>query len=333
MAAATRPSASRRADTRLTRPLRKVGLAVVLIGGLAAAAFWFLTTPTRLGAVEVAALGRGDAGRGERIFWAGGCTSCHARPKAEGEARLELAGGLALNTPFGTFVAPNISQDARDGIGSWSLEDFANAMLRGVSPKGQHYYPAFPYGSYVRMNPADIADLYVFMKTLPAIAGRAPSHSLAFPYNIRRGIGLWKQLYLDGTPVIAFDESAPEPIRLGRYLVEGPGHCGECHTARNWIGGPDKRQWLAGAVAAEGTGVIPNVTSGEGGIGSWTAGDIENFLETGFTPDFDSVGGSMVAVQRNMAKLRPEDRAAIAAYLKAVPPLPNGYPARRAPDE
>jgi len=116
---------------------------------------------------------------------------------------------------------------------------------------------------------------------------------------------------------------------LGRYLVEGPGHCGECHTPRAFTGGIKKDQWLAGAVAAEGTGIVPNITSGEGGIGSWSEADIVALLETGFTPDFDSPGGAMAAVQQNMAKLRPEDWAAIAAYLKAVPPHPNGYPPRQ----
>ncbi|HWK65438.1 MAG TPA: cytochrome c [Rhizobiaceae bacterium] len=313
----------------MRRLLRRLGVAAVVVGGVLGAGFWFLTAPTRLSAAEVAALGTGDAGRGERIFWAGGCTSCHARPKAEGSAKLELAGGLALKTAFGTFVAPNISQDAHDGIGNWSLEDFANAMLRGVSPDGRHYYPAFPYPSYTRMDPADVADLYAYMKTLPAVTGPAPDHSLAFPFGIRRGIGLWKHRYLNSAPVIEFDRSAPDAVLRGRYLVEGPGHCGECHTPRDFAGGADKGKWLAGAVAAEGTGVIPNITSGEGGIGSWSASEIESFLETGFTPDFDSVGGSMVAVQQNMAKLAPEDRAAIAAYLKAVPAHPNGYPPRR----
>lgn len=303
--------------------------AAVVVGGAGIAAFWFLTEPRLLEADEVARLGTGDAARGERIFWAGGCTSCHARPKAEGDAKLELAGGLQLKTKFGTFVAPNISQDGRDGIGAWSLEDFANAMLRGVSPDGDHYYPAFPYASYTRMEPGDVADLYAFLKTLPAVAGAAPEHSLSFPFNIRRGIGLWKLRYLNDAPVIALDDGAPEDVRLGRYLAEGPGHCGECHTPRDFAGGTERGQWLAGAVAAEGSGVVPNITSGEGGIGSWSAGDIESYLETGFTPDFDSVGGAMVSVQQNMARLRPEDRAAIAAYIKAVPPHPNGYPARR----
>ncbi|MEP9397168.1 cytochrome c [Mesorhizobium sp. KR2-14] len=301
-------------------------IALCAIGG---GAFWFLTAPVRLDTSEIAALRTGDATRGERIFWAGGCASCHARPKAEGDAKLELAGGMEFKTPFGTFVGPNISQDERDGIGAWSEEDFANAVMRGVSPSGEHLYPAFPYTSYARMKPEDVADLYAFMKTLPAVSGKAPDHSLAFPFNIRRGIGLWKRLYLTTEPVVALDGTASEPAVLGRYLVEGPGHCGECHTPREMTGAARTSQWLAGATAAEGDGIVPNITSGEGGIGDWSEDDIVNYLETGFTPDYDSVGGSMVEVQRNMAKLTPEDRAAIAAYLKAVSPHPNGYPPRK----
>ena len=302
-----------------------------MLGGAGAGAFWFLTEPKRLDAAAVAALGTGDAARGERIFWAGGCTSCHSRPKSEGDARLELAGGLELKTPFGTFVPPNISSDPQSGIGRWSLDDFANAMMRGVAPDGSHLYPSFPYTSYARMNPADIADLYAFMKTLPAVTGKAPDHQLSFPFNVRRGLGLWQLLYLSDEPVIALASDAPEPVALGRYLVEGPGHCGECHTPRDFAGGTDKARWLSGAVAAEGEGIVPNITSGEGGLGDWSESEIASYLETGFTPEFDSVGGAMVEVQRNMARLQPADREAIAAYLKAVPPHPNGYPARTPP--
>lgn len=308
---------------------RKLAIAAVITAGLGGLAFWFLTAPGGIDPEAAAALGTGDAARGERLFRVGGCTSCHAKPKSEGEAQLQLVGGVQLETAFGTFVAPNISQDMNDGIGAWSQEDFANAMLKGVSPSGEHYYPAFPYASYARMKPEDVADLYAFMKTLPAVAGRAPGHTLGYPFGFRRGIGLWKLLYLDESPVIALDEGTPENVQLGRYLVEGPGHCGECHTPRSFTGGTDKSQWLAGAVAAEGEGIIPNITSGEGGIGDWSEGDIASYFETGFTPDFDSVGGAMVEVQKNLGRLTPEDREAIAAYLKAVPPHPNGYPARQ----
>ncbi len=307
---------------------KKIAGAVVVLAAVVVAAGWVLSAPTRLDAAALAGLGQGDAGRGKRIFYAGGCASCHARPKAQGDAQLELAGGVELKTALGTFVAPNISQDKTDGIGAWSVQDLANAMLQGVSPSGEHLYPAFPYTSYARMKPADIADLYAFLKTLPAVAGKAPPHRLSFPFDVRRGLGLWKRLYLSREPVIDFPTGAPALVLAGRYLVEGPGHCGECHTPRNFMGGSKKGQWLAGAVAAEGDGVVPNITSGSGGIGDWSADDIANYLETGFTPDFDTVGGAMVDVQKNMAQLTPEDRAAIAAYLKSVPPHPNGYPPR-----
>ncbi|MER8416047.1 cytochrome c [Mesorhizobium sp. M1329] len=313
------------------RLLKKLVGAALVLGGAAAIAGWFLSAPVRLDAATLAELGPGDAARGKRIFYAGGCTSCHAKPGSQGDARLQLVGGLELKTPFGTFVPPNISQDTRDGIGAWSVEDLANAMLKGVSPSGEHLYPAFPYTSYARMKPADIADLYAFLKTLPAVAGKAPANSLAFPFSVRRGLGLWKLLYLSDQPVVSFPDGTSDPVLTGRYLVEGPGHCGECHTPRDLTGGTRKSQWLAGAAAAEGSGIVPNITSGEGGIADWSEADIANYLETGFTPDFDTVGGAMVDVQRNMAVLTPEDRAAIAAYLKAVPPHPNGYPARKKP--
>ena len=298
---------------------------VVALAAVGFGAFWALTMPARVDAAAIESLGEGDPTRGERIFWVAGCSSCHARPGAQGDAQLELAGGAELKTAFGTFVAPNVSQDPNDGIGRWTAVDLANAMLHGVSPKGQHLYPAFPYTSYARMDPADIVDLHAYLKTLPAVAGRAPDHKLGFPFSMRRGLGLWKLLYLSPDPVIAFPEGTDAKVLAGRYLVEGPGHCGECHTPRDFAGGVDRSKWLAGAVAAEGEGKVPNITDGEGGIGDWSESDIAYFLESGFTPDFDSVGGTMTEVQRNMARLRPEDREAIAAYLKTIPPHPNGY--------
>lgn len=302
---------------------RKILTGVLLAGAAVAAAGWMVTAPRPLSSATLAALPDGDPQRGEVVFHAGGCTSCHAAPGAKGEDKLKLAGGLKLATPFGTFVAPNISSDPNDGIGGWSKADFANAMLAGVSPDGAHYYPAFPYTSYARMTPSDVMDLQAYMQQLPAVAGKAPAHELGFPFNIRRGLGLWKLANLDPAPVVTV-APGDAVLERGRYLVEGPGHCGECHTPRDAIGGLDRSRWLAGAAAPTGEGRIPNITGGEGGIGSWSAADIAYYLETGFTPDFDSVGGEMVAVQENMAKLPASDREAIAAYLKAVPALADG---------
>ncbi|MGE0501487.1 MAG: cytochrome c [Rhizobiaceae bacterium] len=308
--------------------VRKLLGAAIVVGGAGVIAGWFLTAPDPLAADEIPVVTEGAAARGERTFWAGGCSSCHAQPKSEGDARLRLAGGLELNTPFGTFVAPNISTDREDGIGGWSIENFANAMLRGVSPGVSHYYPAFPYSSYARMEPSDIADLYAFMQTLPAVDGKAPDHALGFPFNIRRGVGMWKLLNLSSAPVVALADGASPAVRNGRYIVEGPGHCGECHTPRDFMGGLKKAAWLSGAAAAEGSGTVPNITPGEDGIGAWSEDEIVEFLTTGFTPEFDSAGGAMADVVANMAMLPDEDRAAIAAYLKAVPALPDGHPSR-----
>ena len=266
-----------------------------------------------------------DATAGERIFWAGGCASCHATPvngeRAKGEAKLILGGGAELDTPFGLFRVPNISPHTDDGIGAWSMIDFVNAMQRGVSPQGKHYYPSFPYTSYARMDTSDVMDLKAFMDTLPPVAGVQEDHDLAFPYSIRRGLGAWKRLYLDSNAVVSLTDSN-DKLLLGQQLVEGAGHCGECHTPRSQFGGMDPGNWLAGAPSLEGDGRIPDITPASKSIASWSEDDISYYLESGFTPDFDTVGGTMVAVQENMARLTPEDRDAIAAYLKSLPTNP-----------
>ena len=303
--------------------MKKALIVLVVLAAVAAGAGWGLSAPTRISEQEAAALKEGDPVKGELVFWAGGCASCHAAKDAKGEDLLKLGGGLELETPFGVFVAPNISTSEADGIGAWSLSDFANAMTHGTSPDGANYYPAFPYTSYARMSGGDLGDLYAYLKTLPAVEGKAPGHELGFPFNIRRGLGLWKRLFLDPDPVVAEPVSNGEVDQelwnRGRYLVEGPGHCGECHTARDFAGGLVLSEWLGGAAAPTGEGRIPDITPVEGKFGSWSATDIAYYLESGFTPDYDSVGGEMVKVQENMARLPASDREAIAAYLKAIP--------------
>lgn len=289
----------------------------VAVGGYAASA------PRPIHAARLKAVPPGDPKAGETVFWAGGCSACHAAPHAGGKDLFRLGGGVKLVTNFGVFVTPNISPDPKSGIGNWSFADFANAMQRGIAPGGRHLYPAFPYTSYARMKLSDVADLFAFLKTLPPVANDPPPSKLIFPFSIRRGIGLWKLAFMHPSPVVEFPEGTDPAVLRGRYLVEGPGHCGECHTPRNSAGGLDYGKWLAGAQNPDGKGVIPNITSGKGGIAGWSAKDIAYFLESGFTPSYDSVGGSMVPVQEDMARLPASDRAAIAAYLKAVPPRPS----------
>lgn len=297
--------------------------AVAVLAALIGSAWW-LSRPSFIHADDLPAH-EPDAVAGERIFWAGGCASCHATPvegkRARGDDRRILGGGLELDTPFGTFRAPNISSHERDGIGAWSMSEFVTAMQRGVAPDGRHYYPSFPYTSYARIPVEDVMDLRAFLATLPAVEGRAADHELAFPWSVRRGIGFWKRLYLD-TSRIAVTGGADAAVDRGRALVEGAGHCGECHTPRDRFGGLLQAQWLGGAPSLDGEGRVPNITPAGKDIRSWSAADIAYYLESGFTPEFDTVGGSMVAVQENLAMLPAEDRAAIAAYLKTIPPIP-----------
>jgi mono/diheme cytochrome c family protein len=288
---------------------------LVLLGLIGAGALWFLSRPAPLAETEVAGL-TGDAARGELVFWAAGCASCHMAAGAKDAAQLVLMGGQRFPSEFGTFLAPNISQDPDQGIGNWTLLDLANAITRGVSPEGAHYYPALPYASYAKMELADVADLFAFLKTLPADPTPSQPHELKFPFTIRDTIGLWKLLFLSDDWTLQ-GNLTPTAAR-GRYIAEAMAHCGECHTPRNLLGGLDSARWLAGAPNPSGDGRIPNITPGKLG---WTASDIVQYLTTGFTPDFDVVGGQMAHVVENMARLPQNDRQAVAEYLLAVPTI------------
>ena len=294
-------------------------VSLMVLAALFAALLWLLTAPESL---EALPQHQADIANGERMFHAGGCSSCHAAPKAEGDEALRLGGGLELNTSFGVFRVPNISPDPETGIGRWSTLQFVSAVTRGVSPSGSHYFPAFPYGSYARMTVEDVIDLKAFLDGLPPVANEVGGHGLRFPFSVRRGVGIWKLLYFDPSPIVALD-TADALLKRGQYLVEGPGHCGECHTSRDLMGGLKKQLWLAGAPNPEGRGTVPNITPHAEGTESWSIGDLVYAFESGLKPDFDAFGAQMAAVQEELARLPDEDRQAIAAYLKAIPPLPD----------
>lgn len=291
------------------RILRWLFLFALVTGALV---FW-RTLPDPLDESAVAGL-TGDPGRGAQVFLTTGCASCHMAPGAMAEAQLVLSGGQEFPSAFGTFYAPNISQDAEQGIGDWSLVELASAVTRGVGREGQHLYPALPYASYNKLALQDVADLYAYLKTLPADSTPSRPHDVGFPFNQRIALGGWKLLFLSTGWTVG--GTLPPEAERGRYLAEAMAHCGECHTPRNLLGGMTKSRWLAGAPNPSGKGTIPNITPARL---DWSEEEIVTYLTTGMTPDFDSVGGHMAHVVDNFARLPPQEAAAVAAYLKAVP--------------
>ena len=291
------------------------GLAVAGCG-----AFWFLTMPETASDADFAGI-TGDSTRGQVVFTAAGCASCHMADGATGDAKLLLTGGQKFPSDFGTFVAPNISPDPVAGIGGWSVTDLASALWHGTSPKGAHYYPALPYWSYSRMTAQDMADLHSYLMTLPSVAEPAPPHEVGFPFNIRRLLGGWKLLNTPPEWVVTGDLTAEE--ERGRYIAEGLAHCAECHTPRNAVGGLVLSDWLSGAPNPSGGGTVPNITPA---ALTWTGDEVLEYLTSGFTPDFDSVGGHMAHVVENMAALPEGDRRAVVAYLAKVAPVESAAP-------
>ncbi len=296
--------------------MKKALFAVVPLVVVAAllAAGWYVSAPRRLkSAVAAAVAAPGDAEAGRIVFFASGCGSCHM---SQGQSDLlRLGGGRAIKTSFGVFYAPNISPDLTDGIGAWSADDFAAAVLLGVSPRGEHYYPVFPYTSYRRMTPKDVRDLFAFIRTLPAVSGRAPPDAPYLPFSIRRSIGLWKRLFMGSRP---FGDAPGHDAawKLGRYLVEGPGHCAECHSPRNILGGIVAHRRLTGGPSPDGVGRAPNITSA--GLKDWTKPQIAEALRTGATPRGDMFRGLMALVVRSTGQLPDSYREAMAEYLKSV---------------
>jgi mono/diheme cytochrome c family protein len=294
---------------------RRIFLAATIVGAAAFGVFWWLTaTPAMLAVTEP--FHRPNLANGLAAFNAGGCSSCHAVPGQPD--RLRLGGGLAIPSPFGTFYAPNISPDPVDGIGRWTEAEFVNAVTKGISPAGFYYFPAFPYTSYQHAKVEDVRDLFAYLKTLAAVSGKVRDHDVPFPFNVRRDIGIWKLLFMDGKPFMP-DAARSARWNRGAYLVNSLGHCAECHSPRNLLGGIIAAQRFAGGPNPEGEGWVPNIT--QKGLGDWSAQDIDDFLETGQMPDGDSAGGAMARVIKNTAQLSPEDRAAIAEYLKSLPPV------------
>jgi mono/diheme cytochrome c family protein len=260
----------------------------------------------------------GSPGRGKYIFNAAGCYECHTE-----KGGLPMAGGGALRTPFGTFYAPNITPDPDYGIGKWSDADFIRALREGKSPSGQNLFPIFPYPSYTKMTTQDMLDLRAYLSTMAPVKKPSRAHDVGFPYSIRATLIPWK--WLNFSP----GEFKPDPQHdaqwnRGAYLVEALTHCGECHTPRNRLGGLDRSRWMSGARMPTGDLIASNLTPDKSGLATWSVADIADTLETGMLPEGGTASGEMGEVVANStSKMSPQDRQAIAVYLKALPPLPT----------
>ncbi len=254
----------------------------------------------------------GDPQRGAYLARASGCVACHTNTTAEGPA---LAGGAALDTPFGTFVPPNITPHDEAGIGKWTIQDFARAIRQGISPEGDPYYPVFTYSFYSGFTDQDIADLWEAFRTVPAVSEVAQSHKLGFPFSFRSGLKLWRAAYLD-TPDTAGLMGASSLWNRGRVLVESAAHCAACHTGRTIAGGFDADDRFAGNDNLPGGKSVPSIRAADLLGRGWTIANLAYALQLGLLPNGDAFGGSMAeVVVEGTSFLTDADRKAIATYL------------------
>ena len=258
----------------------------------------------------------GDANRGFYVARVAGCVTCH-RDAGEGESL--FSGGLPIESRAGTYYVPNITPHPEDGIGGWTFEDFARSLTEGLDPEGKHYFPVYPYPFYTHMSNQDILDLWEAVKSVPPVAGRAPKHKLKLFYRMRGAVGGWKGRFFNPGELVA-DDSKPEQWNRGRYLAEGPAHCGACHTPRGAMGGRDLSRRYQGGVEKVGSNG-PDITVATLRANGWNEGDIAWSLRSGIMPGGDTYGSSMAEVVHHGTRfLSNADLAAIDAYFFDQPP-------------
>jgi mono/diheme cytochrome c family protein len=261
-----------------------------------------------------------DLANGERLYDAGGCYSCHKpAPDLKGVDADLPAGGFPLKTPIGILYPPNLTPDPGTGLGRWSDIQFVNAVQRGISPDGRHYIPAFPYTSYAAMPVEDVLDIRAYLATLPPVTSPSREAGLPLAFIVRRGIGLWKLIGLDTAPWRP-DPTQSESWNRGSYLVNGPGHCAECHTPRNLLMVRDNARAFAGGAHPDGSG--SKVPSQRDLIGRGRYKDVKDLataLQFGESFGYKNISASgMGQVQTNISKLPETDIAAIAEYLASL---------------
>ncbi len=260
-----------------------------------------------------------DVANGQLLYNAAGCRSCHLPGPDLKDVDASLpAGGAPLKTPVGTFYPPNLTPDAETGLGQWTDLQFVNAVQRGISPEGTHYIPAFPYTSYAAMRTEDVLDIRAYLATLTPVKSPERAADIPAAFLVRRGIGLWNWIGLD-TAKWQPDSSQSEAWNRGSYLVNGPGHCGECHTPRNLVMARDNSQFLNGGPHPEGEGRVPSLRGLVERGRYKDAKDIASALQFGEMMGYDKLSsGGMGQVQRNISQLPEADIQAIGEYLASL---------------
>lgn len=250
-----------------------------------------------------------DVERGKALATAGDCTACHTVPGGR-----RFAGGLALQTPFGVIMTPNITPDNATGIGSWSADDFARAMHEGRRPGGTFLYPAFPYPYYTKVTRKDLDAIYAYLRSLAPVDNRVNRNTLPFPFNIRLSMVGWNALFFKPGAFVP-DPKRSDEFNRGAYLVEGLGHCGACHTPFNAFGASKNERYLEGNQIDNWT--VPNITNDPHvGLGKWSVDDIVQYLKTGQSPTGLASGPMKDVVENSTSKMPDADLKAIAVYLK-----------------
>jgi mono/diheme cytochrome c family protein len=297
-------------------PSRKAQAAIACVLAVAASVFWLLTRPDPLPASAIPAH-TPDLANGEVVFHAGSCFACH-KPK-EGAPQSSLpSGGSPFKTPIGVFYPQNLTPDAETGLGRWSEADFVNAMTRGLSPDGRHYFPAFPYMAYRAMWASDLLDLRAYLMSLPAVKSVAPRHTLPLLPVARRGVGLWKLLAFARAPYAPAAEGS-ESWKRGAYLVNAPGHCGECHTPKSLLMIEDLGRYMAGGPHPGGEGKVPSLRGLVERRKYKDAADLVLALQNGEELGYEDLSsGGMGQIQSNLAQLPEPDVRAIADYLVSL---------------
>lgn len=281
---------------------------------LGLAAFWILTIPRPLDASALPAH-TPDVANGEVLYNVSGCHSCHLPSKESGLDLASVAGGTPLKTPVGTLYPPNITPDPETGIGKWTDIEFVNAMQKGIGHENEHLIPAFPYTSYTHMKVEDVLDIKAYLMTLPPVKNAVPEHKVFALPIVRRGLGAWKYIGLDETKTVA-DASKDESWNRGHYLVNGPGHCNECHTPRTIAMTSDMTQYLMGGPHPEGVGKVPSLHDLVGRGKYKDAADLTLAFQHGEEYGYSRMAsGGMGAVQTNLSKLPEADVKAIADYI------------------